>query len=72
MESSKILELVKQDTRYMPLTPKHYQNGLNEKSQLKHWESAYLKWEKENKVARQNNGKLWKEYKYTKVAETIE
>jgi len=64
-----VWELIKEDPRYMPLTPKYWQNGLSVKSQRKHYESAMNKWKKENKEAVANNGKLYKEYKYTKLAE---
>lgn len=52
-----------EDPRYMPLTPKHWQNGLSIKSQIKHWLPKMNIWEKENKDAMRNNGKLLKEYK---------
>tara|TARA_R110002096_G_scaffold73782_6_gene174858 strand:+ start:770 stop:1036 length:267 start_codon:yes stop_codon:yes gene_type:complete len=51
-----------EDPRYIPLTPKHWQNGLSQKSQVKHWEAKKWKWEAENKEAEKNNGKLLKEY----------
>lgn len=51
-----------EDPRYMPLTPKHWQNGLSQKSQLKHYLSKKNIWIKENKDAERNNGKLLKEY----------
>lgn len=52
-----------EDPRYIPLTPKHWQNGLSQKSQRKHYLSKMNVWEKENKDAKRNNSKLLKEYK---------
>lgn len=56
--------LIEEDSRYIPLTPKHWQNGLSQKSQVKHWEAKWWKWEAENKEAVANNGKIFKEYIY--------
>jgi len=56
--------LIEEDPRYIPLTPKHWQNGLSQKSQVKHWEAKWWKWEEENKHAKKNNGALLKEYIY--------
>ncbi len=62
LNERELMELIKEDTRYIPLTPKHWQNGLNQKSQVKHWEAKWWNWEEENKDAEKNNGKLLKEY----------
>tara|TARA_B110000495_G_scaffold194453_1_gene200824 strand:- start:851 stop:1096 length:246 start_codon:yes stop_codon:yes gene_type:complete len=56
--------LIEEDPRYIPLTPKHWQNGLSQKSQVKHWEAKWWKWTEENKEAVKNNGSLLKEYIY--------
>ena len=64
LSDRELMEKIKnEDNRYIPLTPKHWQNGLSIKSQLKHYESKKNIWLKENKHARANNGKLLKEYK---------
>lgn len=64
LDEPELMEKIKnEDPRYMPLTPKHWQNGLSIKSQRKHYISKMNIWEKENKEAMRNNGKLLKEYK---------
>ena len=64
LKESQLMELIKEDTRYIPLTPKHWQNGLSQKSQVKHWEAKWWNWKAENKDAIMNNGKLLKEYTF--------
>ncbi len=60
-------DMVKEDPRYRPLTPKHYQNKIHAKSQFKHYESDLNKWKKENKEARKINGQIYKEIMTAKL-----
>ena len=63
LDEDQLMDMIEhEDSRYIPLTPKHWQNGLSQKSQVKHWEAKKWNWEAENKQAMKNNGKLLKEY----------
>lgn len=64
MKEAELIEFIKDDPRYIPLTPKHWQNGLTLKSQLKHYENKMWIWEEENKEAVRVNGAILKEYTY--------
>jgi len=62
LRQDELLEHIKDDVRYTPLTPEYWKNGLSQKSQVKHWEAKKWKWEKENAEAIKENGKIYKEY----------